>query len=70
MMPNLEQYQAAVGKCPVCGRIPTWFNHVPLTAYCWGTEANEHAECRRIVPSPLQPYCEASAKTRWVRAKA
>jgi hypothetical protein len=64
----IEKVQQAVGKCPVCGRLPTWVNHVPLTAYCWGTADNEHREARKVVPSPLQPYGEVR-RTRWVVAK-
>ena len=64
----LERCQESVGTCPVCGRTPVWFNNVPLTAYCWGSETFEHPECRRIVPSPVQPYGEKK-RTRWVRTK-
>lgn len=60
--------QKAVGKCPVCGKHPTWFNDVPLRAFCWGTEAKPHNEMTRIVPSQHQPYGNVG-KTKWVTEK-
>ncbi len=53
---NLKPHQKAVGKCPKCGRTPTWFNDVPLRAFCNGTDKKEHAEMTCIVPPPTNPY--------------
>jgi len=64
-MTHIEKCQKAVGNCPVCGKPPRWFNNVPLTAYCWGTEQDEHSEARKVVPNPVQPYGEVG-RTRWV----
>lgn len=58
----------SVGDCPVCGRTPTWFNDVPLKAFCWGTEDNPHPEARKTVPYADQPYGYAG-RTRWVVSK-
>ena len=62
---RIERVQLAVGNCPVCGKLPDWFNNVPLTAYCWGQVGVEHQEARRVVPSPFQPYGKVKS-TRWV----
>jgi hypothetical protein len=49
--------QKAVGRCPHCGDYPTWFNDVPLTAFCWGPdEENEHEEWNKVIPGDAQPY--------------
>ena len=49
--------QESVGVCPICGKLPTWFNNVPLTAYCFGrSEKEQHAEATRIVTGKAQPY--------------
>lgn len=56
MLWNREEAQKAVGKCPHCSQYPTWFNNVPLTAYCWGTEEEPHEEWEKVVPKPYQPY--------------
>lgn len=53
---NRKEAQKAVGKCPRCKQYPTWFNNVPLTAYCWGTEEEPHEDWEKVVPSPYQPY--------------
>lgn len=53
----------SVGSCPVCGRTPTWFNDLPLKAFCWGTDEAPHPEARKIVP-----YADG-IKTRWVISK-
>lgn len=50
-MSDLKQMQDLVGVCPKCRREITWFNNIPLTAYCWGTEAEPHKEWRKIVPN-------------------
>lgn len=54
---------AAIGKCCKCGQEFTWFNNVPLTAYCWGPgtledATKEHKEVSVVVPAPFQPYDE------------
>lgn len=36
-------------NCKICGRKITWFNDIPLKAYCWGTENNEHKEYKVLV---------------------
>ena len=59
---NLTKFQKAVGKCPRCAKIPTWFNNVPLLAYCYGTEEKEHPEMSCIVPPPHNPYIKKTAK--------
>ena len=56
MASHVDKCGKAVGKCPKCGQLPTWFNNVPLTAYCWGPENAEHEEMNCLVPSPEQPY--------------
>jgi hypothetical protein len=61
-------YQKAVGKCPKCKRFPTWFNDVPLRAFCWGPTKKEHEECSRVVPSPEQPY-GTTHNTPWIIRK-
>ena len=48
--------QESVGKCPKCGEYPTWFNNVPLVAYCGGPDGKRHKEMEALVPSPVQPY--------------
>jgi hypothetical protein len=60
-----KQWQKAVGRCPLCNRIPMWFNNIPLTAYCWGPPENEHEEASCVVPGPQQPYGKGSKKPRW-----
>lgn len=64
-MTEYEQWQEAVGNCPTCDRLPTWFNDVPLTAFCWGEQGVEHQEARREVPAPFQPYVPGKKKTVW-----
>lgn len=55
----------SVGPCPKCGALERlWFNNVPLTAYCWGSEEKPHCELVRIVPSPHQPYAHV-IKSEW-----
>lgn len=67
-MSDITPRQEAVGKCPVCGKVPTWFNDVPLRAFCFGTEDNEHPEASRIVPGPAQPYGKVT-RSVWKVAK-
>ena len=67
--PTMNDYQReireAVGPCPKCGAFEDlWFNNVPMTAYCWGTEDNPHCELVRIVPNPMQIYGQVG-KTEW-----
>ena len=53
----LSKFQLAVGKCPHCRQYPTWFNDVPLTAFCWGWSPDEeHREWHKVVPGSAQPY--------------
>ena len=47
---KLKQLRALVGVCPHCKREIQWFNNIPLTAYCCGTEQAPHKEWRCIVP--------------------
>jgi hypothetical protein len=49
-------YHLAVGPCPHCGRLDTWLNNVPLTAYCGGDEDKPHKEWEKVIPSPYNPY--------------
>jgi len=51
-----RKWQIAVGKCPHCHEYPTWFNDVPLTAFCWGSSTKEHREWSRVIPGKAQPY--------------
>ena len=65
--PNWKnKMRASVGSCPKCGKSGEnlWFNDVPLTAFCWGEEGKEHAECSRVVPDPFQMYGEVG-NTEW-----
>lgn len=55
-LPRKEHF--AVGACPYCGRLDTWLNNVPLTAYCGGSEEHPHKEWEKVVPRPFQPYDE------------
>lgn len=67
-MSELSSRQEAVGKCPICGQIPDWFNDVPLTAFCWGSAGpRNHAdrEARCVVPYPAQPYGRGPKKAVW-----
>jgi hypothetical protein len=54
----IKKLQKAVGRCPICGRLPTWFNNIPLEAYCWGTSKKPHMEWSKIIPGKAQPYKE------------
>jgi hypothetical protein len=63
----LNSRQKAVGKCPICGKHPDWFNDVPLRAFCWGTDKHPHEEMTRIVPGVAQPY-GLGGKTKWMTA--
>jgi hypothetical protein len=65
--PNARQ--SSVGLCPVCGLMPTWFNNVPLTAYCWGSDSNPHPGMERIVPGTAQPY-GAIDNTKWRKSSS
>ena len=42
MAKPLTSRQKAVGKCPICKKYPTWFNDVPIRAFCWGTKTKKH----------------------------
>lgn len=53
---DLLSAQIAAGPCPHCGRIDNWLNDIPLRAFCWGTEERPHAEWRKTVPGPYNPY--------------
>ncbi len=46
----IKRLQGSVPVCPHCGQKPHWFNNIPLTAFCWGTESDPHREWRCIVP--------------------
>lgn len=50
-----KPHQRFIERCPYCGK-PMWFNSVPLTAFCWGTEENEHPEIAIDIPAPFNPY--------------
>ncbi len=54
--PLMKRLQKAVGRCPYCKRYPTWFNNVPLKAYCWGLDNKQHREWHKLVPKPHNPY--------------
>ena len=54
-----------VGPCPRCGKVPTWFNDVPLRAYCWGTEQDPHLELSRLVTGSAQPYADIKKESFW-----
>lgn len=64
-----ESLQASVGACPRCGMLPTWFNDVPLRAFCWGPDNVPHCEMSRVVPDPAQPY-DSVAGSDWVQGPA
>jgi hypothetical protein len=53
---QLHPAQIAVGPCPVCGRLDLWLNNVPLTAYCFGNDRQEHKEWSKQIPGPYNPY--------------
>ena len=61
-------HQKAVGRCPKCGRYPTWFNDIPLTAYCYGPENRPHPVMERVVPGAAQPYGPGK-RTRWKKGR-
>jgi len=45
-------HSSLVGKgcsCPKCGRKITWINDVPLRAFCWGADGNEHEEVSFLI---------------------
>lgn len=54
--PRKEHY--AVGPCPFCGRLDTWLNNLPLTAFCGGSEENPHEEWAKQVPAPHNIYLD------------
>lgn len=39
-----DKLNEEIGPCPVCGKTKWWYNDVPLKAFCWGTEDDEHEE--------------------------
>jgi hypothetical protein len=53
---HTKMAQESVGPCPICGVLPHWFNNIPLMAYCYGSEGNEHPEATRIITGKAQPY--------------
>jgi hypothetical protein len=68
---HLKPIFEAVGPCPVCGNPKPWLNDIPLRAFCWGDDHNEHDEWSRIVPNPVQPYQteEIPENTVWEKTK-
>lgn len=68
-MARPSKFQKAVGRCPICGRYPGWFNDVPLTAFCWGRAQGKFnhrdREARCVVPYPVQPYGRGPRKAVW-----
>ena len=53
---KLTKYQKAVGRCPKCKQYPTWFNDVPLRAFCYGPDEKPHSGMTIIVPPSANPY--------------
>lgn len=51
-----------VDCCPKCGKMPTWFNDIPLRAFCWGTTEKEHIEMSAIVPK------NKNEKAKWFKS--
>ena len=49
-----------IGPCPVCGKKKWWYNDIPLKAFCWGTEEDEHKEF--IIEIPTIVINEATAE--------
>jgi hypothetical protein len=39
-----DELNKKIGPCPVCGKKAWWYNDIPLKAFCWGSEENEHEE--------------------------
>jgi hypothetical protein len=68
MSNTLTIRQKAVGKCPKCKKHPTWFNDVPLRAFCWGTDKKPHVEMTRVVPGKAQTYGNGG-KTKWIKTR-
>lgn len=72
-MPNrsafLRRMDKALGPCPTCGKKTHWYNHVPLTGYCFGPANKEHPEMSREVPAPFQIYGKGKKTTKWVQFK-
>jgi hypothetical protein len=53
-LPNRKHF--AVGPCPICGRLDTWINDVPLKAFCWGLKHKEHKEWSKTIPNKYNNY--------------
>jgi hypothetical protein len=53
---KLSRFQKNVGRCPICGEYPTWFNDVPLRAFCWGPDGKPHEEWSKVITGEDQPY--------------
>ena len=53
---KLTPMDVALGPCPKCGKKKWWFNGVPLSGFCWGTDKKPHDEVRLLVRGKLQPY--------------
>lgn len=60
-----KQMNRAVGPCLKCGAKEHWYNNVPLTAYCYGSETHPHCEVSKVVPSPYQIYGNTLGPTYW-----
>jgi hypothetical protein len=60
-MVSVEELDAVLGPCPVCGKKKWWYNDVPLRGFCWGPPPADdpmgasHAEVSIVVPVPLNP---------------
>jgi hypothetical protein len=37
-----DELNEKIGPCPTCGKKTWWYNDIPLKAFCWGSEDNEH----------------------------
>jgi hypothetical protein len=59
MINKIQNWQEATGPCPLCGQLPTWWNDIPLRAYCDGTEEVPHVAMTVVVPWPESPYLNA-----------
>ena len=63
----IDKFKKAVGPCPICKIHPTWFNDVPLRAFCCGPDTSPHEEMSRLVPGTAQPYGKVS-RSVWKRS--
>lgn len=48
-LPEDNSMEKPVMHCPKCGKKITWFNDMPLSGFCWGTNEEEHEEYRQKV---------------------